>query len=91
VPATSVGQASGQDFVWTVENGALVRRLVITGRRDASNGRVEVTKGLAADAQVIAARFDTLKEGASAKVVAKGAGSGMPAASASSAAPGKAS
>jgi RND family efflux transporter MFP subunit len=91
VPVTSVGQSSGQDFVWTVENGALVRRLVITGRRDASNGRVEVTKGLSADAQVLAARFDTLKEGAPAKVVAKGAGSGMPAASASSAAPGKAS
>lgn len=90
IPAASVGQASGQDFVWTVENGALVRRLVITGRRDAANGRVEVTKGLTADSQVLAARFDTLKEGAPAKIVAKGAGSGMPAASAS-AASGKAS
>ena len=90
VPVTSVGQASGQDFVWTVENGALVRRLVITGRRDASNGRVEVSKGLTADAQVIAARFDTLKEGAPARIVAKGPGAGMPAASAS-AASGKAS
>ncbi|MES2993932.1 MAG: efflux RND transporter periplasmic adaptor subunit [Pseudomonadota bacterium] len=85
VPLTSVGQASGQDFVWTVENGALVRRLVITGRRDASNGRVEVTKGLAADAQVLAARFDTLKEGAKARIVVKGPGAGMPAASASAA------
>ena len=90
VPAGSVGQASGQDFVWTVEKGALVRRLVITGRRDALNGRVEVTQGLAPDTQVVAARFDTLKEGAPARVVAKGAGSGMPAASAS-AASGKAS
>jgi len=44
-----------------------------------------VTKGLTADAQVVAARFDTLKEGAPAKIVAKGAGSGMPAASASAA------
>jgi len=85
IPAASVGQASGQDFVWTVEKGALVRRLVITGRRDFANGRVEVTKGLTADAQVVAARFDTLKEGAPAKIVAKGAGSGMPAASASAA------
>jgi membrane fusion protein (multidrug efflux system) len=85
VPATSVGQASGQDFVWTVEKGALVRRIVITGRRDAVNGRVEVTQGLASDTQVVAARFDTLKEGAAARVVAKGAGSGMPAASASAA------
>ena len=90
VPAASVGQASGQDFVWTVEKGALVRRLVITGRRDAANGRVEVTKGLRADNEVVAARFDTLKEGAPARIVAKGAGSGMPAASAS-AASGKAS
>lgn len=85
IPAASVGQTSGQDFVWTVEKGALVRRLVITGRRDLANGRVEVTKGLTADAQVVAARFDTLKEGAPAKIVAKGAGSGMPAASASAA------
>ena len=90
IPAASVGQASGQDFVWTVEKGALVRRIVITGRRDAANGRVEVTQGLTADAQVLAARFDTLKEGAPAKIVAKGAGAGMPAASAS-AAPAKAS
>ena len=85
IPAASVGQASGQDFVWTVEKGVLVRRLVIMGRRDLANGRVEVTKGLTADAQVVAARFDTLKEGAPAKIVAKGAGSGMPAASASAA------
>ena len=85
IPAASVGQASGQDFVWTVEKGALVRRLVITGRRDSVTGRVEVTKGLAPDAQVLAARFDTLKEGAPARVVAKGAGAGTPAASASAA------
>jgi membrane fusion protein, multidrug efflux system len=83
VPLGAVGQASGQDFVWTLEKGALVRRIVITGRRDAALGRVEVTQGLKADSQVLAARFDTLKEGAPAKIVAKGAGSGAPAASAS--------
>ena len=90
VPSGAVGQASGQDFVWTVEKGTLVRRIVITGRRDTLNGRVEVTQGLNAETQVLSARFDTLKEGASARIVAKGAGSGMPAASAS-AAPSKAS
>lgn len=84
LPVGAVGQASGQDYVWTLEKGALVRRIVITGRRDLANGRVEVTQGLGAEAQVLAARFDTLKEGASAKIVAK-AGSGAPAASASSA------
>ena len=84
LPVGAVGQASGQDYVWTLEKGALVRRIVITGRRDLANGRVEVTQGLGAEAQVLAARFDTLKEGAPAKIVAK-AGSGAPAASASSA------
>ncbi len=90
VPAAAVGQASGQDFVWTLEKGALVRRIVVTGRRDAAANRVEVTQGLNAETPVIAARFDTLKEGAPARVNAQAAGAGMPAASAS-AASGKAS
>ena len=85
VPAGAVGQSSGQDFVWTVEKGALVRRLVITGRRDEINHRVEVMQGLKPETQVVAVRFDTLKEGAPARIVAKGAGSGTPAASASAA------
>jgi len=85
VPAGAVGQSSGQDFVWTVEKGALVRRLVITGRRDEANNRVEVMQGLKPETQVVAARFDTLKEGAPARIVAKGAGSGTPAANASAA------
>ena len=64
-----------------------MRRIVITGRRDTAGGRVEVRQGLSADTQVLAARFDTLKEGAPAKIVAtKGAATGMPAASASAAA-----
>ena len=46
VPSGAVGQASGQDFVWAIEKGALVRRIVVTGRRDAAAGRVEVVKGL---------------------------------------------
>jgi len=85
VPVSAVGQASGQDFVWTIEKGALVRRLVVTGRRDESVGRVEVTQGLGADMQLLAVRFDALKEGAPARIVAHGAASGMPAAQASAA------
>ena len=85
VPASAIGQASGQDFVWTIEKGALVRRIVITGRRDAALGRVEVTQGLSAEAQVLAVRFDALKEGAPAKIVVKGAGPSMPAAGAGAA------
>lgn len=86
VPIASVGQASGQDFVWTLEKGALVRRIVITGRRDSVAGRVEVTQGLTPEMQVLGARFDSLKEGAPAKIVAKAAAPTVPAASASAAA-----
>jgi hypothetical protein len=48
-----------------------VRRIVVTGRRDAASGRVEIVTGLGADAQVLAMRFDNLKEGAPARVVAQ--------------------
>jgi membrane fusion protein (multidrug efflux system) len=71
VPSAAVGQSSGQDFVWAIDKGALVRRIIVTGRRTAASGRVEVIKGLAPDAQILAVRFDNLKEGAPAKVVAQ--------------------
>jgi RND family efflux transporter MFP subunit len=71
VPLAAVGQSSGQDFVWAIEKGALVRRIVVTGRRNAADGRIEVIKGLAADAQILAVRFDNLKEGAPARIVAQ--------------------
>ncbi len=87
VPSGAVGQASGQDFVWTIEHGALVRRIVVTGRRDPASGRAEVTQGLVADAVLLAVRFDNLKEGAPALVVAqRGSASAAPSA-ASAAAP----
>jgi RND family efflux transporter MFP subunit len=59
VPVSAVAQASGQDYVWTLEKGALVRRIVITGRRDPVAGRVEVTQGLSADLHVLGARSRT--------------------------------
>jgi membrane fusion protein (multidrug efflux system) len=74
VPLGAVGQASGQDYVWTIEKGALVRRIVITGRKDAASGRIEVSKGLDGEAQILAERFDNLKEGAQARIVAQRGG-----------------
>ena len=70
--------------MWTLENQALVRRIVITGRHDAAQGRVEVSQGVAPETEVIAARFDGLKEGAPARVVAQRS---APTASAASAPP----
>ncbi len=85
LPSSAVGQSSGQDYVWTLENQALVRRIVITGRRDATQGRVEVSQGVAPETEVIAARFDGLKEGAPARIVAQRSAPTASAASAASA------
>jgi len=73
VPVAAVGSTSGQDHVWTLENGVLVRRAVTLGRRDAARGRVEVLQGLDERATVLALRFDNLKEGAPAKALAAAA------------------
>jgi hypothetical protein len=53
-----------------VEQGALIRRAITTGRRDEKQGRVEILTGLERQAQVLAARYDNLREGAKAVVLA---------------------
>ena len=70
LPATAVGQTSGQDHVWVIENGVLARRAVTVGRRNDREGLVEVLQGVTPASQVLAARFDNLREGAKASVVA---------------------
>jgi multidrug efflux pump subunit AcrA (membrane-fusion protein) len=85
LPATAIGQTSGQPQVWLIENGKLARRAVTVGRRDADGGRVEVLGGVAAGATVLAARFENLREGTRAVVVA-GEGPQVASAAASAAA-----
>jgi membrane fusion protein, multidrug efflux system len=70
LPITAVGNTSGQDHVWLIENGQLARRAVTLGKRDANAGRVEVLQGVDKMSQVLGARFDNLREGAKASVVA---------------------
>jgi membrane fusion protein, multidrug efflux system len=74
IPVTALSQTSGQEYVWVIEGvadkQALVRKTVNTGRRDPATGRVEVVQGLTAEAQLLAARFDNLREGRLASVVA---------------------
>ena len=70
LPVPAVASTGGQSQVWLIDQGVLVRRAITLGRRDDAGGRVEVLEGLAADAQVLAARFDNLREGAPARVVA---------------------
>jgi len=70
VPIGALGSTAGQDHVWVIAEGALLRRAVTLGRRDEAHGRVEVLTGLTPEAQVLGARFDNLREGARAIVVA---------------------
>jgi RND family efflux transporter MFP subunit len=70
LPTSAVGNTGGQDHVWMIENGLLARRAVTVGRRDERGGRVEVLQGVSASNQVLGARFDNLREGAKALVVA---------------------
>ncbi|WAC71104.1 efflux RND transporter periplasmic adaptor subunit [Roseateles sp. SL47] len=83
IPLTAIGSVSGQEHVWVIDKGNLVRRIVTTGRRDPREGRVEVLAGLTPDAQVLGARFDNLKEGDKATVLAPKASVASASASAS--------
>jgi RND family efflux transporter MFP subunit len=73
VPLGAVGSTAGQDHVWVIADGALLRRAVTLGRRDDAHGRVEVLSGLTPESQVLGARFDNLREGAKAIVAADSA------------------
>ena len=68
LPQAAIRTEAGQTFVWTIEAGKLVRRIVVVGRRDDEAGRIEVKTALPAGAPVLAARFDNLKDGAPAIV-----------------------
>jgi RND family efflux transporter MFP subunit len=68
LPLAAVRSEAGQSYVWLIEGGKLARRIVITGRRDETNGRVEIKTALPAQTPVLAARFDNLKDGAPALV-----------------------
>ena len=70
LPVSAVLGSAGQEHVWLIEGGQLARRAVTLGRRDEQTGRVEVLQGLEATSQVLAARFDNLREGAPALVAA---------------------
>jgi RND family efflux transporter MFP subunit len=68
LPAVAVRTEAGQSYVWTIEQGKLAKRIVSTGRRDETSGRVEIRTALSAQMPVLAARFDNLKDGAPALV-----------------------
>jgi len=78
LPLAAVGATSGQSFVWLIDKGVLVRRAITLGRRDEAGGRAEVLSGVGPGDTVLAARFDNLREGAPARVVAAAAAAAPP-------------
>jgi membrane fusion protein, multidrug efflux system len=73
-----VRSEGGLSYVWSIDDGKLVRRTVITGRRDEEASRVEIRTELPPGARVLATRFDNLKEGAPALVKAPAATGAKP-------------
>jgi membrane fusion protein (multidrug efflux system) len=70
LPLAAVRSEGGQTFVWAIEGGKLVKRVIVTGRRDEETGRVELKTVLPTATKVLAARFENLTEGAPALVKA---------------------
>lgn len=64
IPISAVRDQAGVQFVFTVENAKIVRRGVQLGLRSEAQNLVQVRAGLALGDRVIAARIETLKEGA---------------------------
>ena len=70
LPTTSLVGSTGQQQVWVIEKGELKRRLVTTGRIDTAQGRVEILGGIDEKAQVLAGKYENLREGTKAKIEA---------------------
>ncbi len=64
LPTAAVRNETGLTYVWTIDNGKLVKRIVVVGRRDDDNGVIELKTALPATLPVLATRFENLKEGA---------------------------
>jgi RND family efflux transporter MFP subunit len=61
--------AGGPSYVWVLAEGKLARREVAVGRRDERAQLAEVRSGLSPGDQVIATKFDNLKDGLAARVI----------------------
>jgi len=70
LPEAAVREDAGQRYVWVFKDKHLVRRAVSTGRHDEVSHVVEVLGGVQAGDQVLASRFDNLRDGAPAQLAA---------------------
>jgi RND family efflux transporter MFP subunit len=70
LPLAAIQSDAGQPVVWAIKDGRLARRVVTVGRRDQQAQLAEVLGGVGAGEQILASRFDNLKDGAAARVLA---------------------
>jgi len=64
IPLAAVFEEAGQSYVFTVEDGKLVKRAVALGQRDEATGMVALSSGVAEGVPVVRIRMNGLKAGA---------------------------
>jgi membrane fusion protein, multidrug efflux system len=74
LPISAVRNDNGQDIVWLLADGRLRKQPVMLGRRDERTQMVEIRGGLVGGEQVIATKFDNLRDGLDAKVISGATG-----------------
>lgn len=62
-------ESGGPSYVWVLADSKLARREVVVGRRDERAQLVEIRSGLMPTDQIIATKFDNLKDGLAARVI----------------------
>jgi membrane fusion protein, multidrug efflux system len=72
LPDTAIRTEAGQTYVWGIDNGKLLRRIVVIGKRDEAAGRTEVKTELPPSMLILSTHFDNLKDGLPAVVRAPG-------------------
>lgn len=63
LPNTAIRTEAGQSYVWAIDNGKILKRIIVIGKRDEAAGRTELKTALPPDMVILSSRFDNLKEG----------------------------
>ena len=63
LPDTAIRSEAGQNFVWAIDKGKVLKRMVVIGKRDEAAGRTEIKTALPPDLLILSSRFDNLKDG----------------------------
>jgi RND family efflux transporter MFP subunit len=72
LPDTAIRSEAGQTYIWGIDNGKLLRRIVVIGKRDEAAGRTELKTELPPSMLILSTHFDNLKDGLPAVVRAPG-------------------